>query len=444
MSRRGVFNLACLVLFIPAIFSGCAANPSSIQPQINSLSAAGKFKYASKILDGAPAAYGPQNRLLYLLDYGLISHYAGEYGKSIRLFEEAKKAYNDLYTVSVTNQASTWLINDYLAPYRGEDFERVMVNIFQALNFALSGNIEEALVEARNADNTLKLINQQYKTDEKNIFREDAFARLLLGIIYEKEGSSGGINDAHISYKKALAVYENDYQANYFVKTPLVLKENILATAQWMGKEEEDFYRSKFPEIKFQALKERQVKAEVYLICYSGLSPLKHPEEVPIPLPDGFIAKLAFPRYDPRLITPLEEKFEAENTSRQVFETEAELVEDIGAIAQLNLRNRRARVLAKAMLRPAGKYFLEKQGYENIKEEHGENTARAFKYVSNLFNIASEQPDLRSWQTLPAQVYLARLILDPGEYTVTFAGKKLAQTPLAAGEKRIIVLRFAE
>ncbi len=435
-------NLICLTFSAFLIFTGCASSPT-IQPQINSLSVAGKYQYAAKILDNQPESYGHQNRLLYLLDYGLISHYASKYEKSIRLFEEAKKLYDEQYTVSLSNQASTWLINDNLAPYRGEDFERVMINIFQALNYALLGNMEESLVEVRNADNALKLINRQYKIDQQNVYREDGFARLLMGILYETEGTADSLNDAHISYKKALDVYENDYQANYHLKIPAILKENLLATAQWMGGEDASFYRGKFPDVHFLTLEEKQNKAEIYFVCYQGLSPIKIPEAIPIPLPDGYIAKLTFPRYDQRETEPLTGGLKAVDSSEHAFETAAEPVENIDAIAQLNLRNRKVRVLAKAVLRSAGKYLIERNEEKSIHDEYGENTANAFRYISNLFNLASEQPDLRSWQTLPAQIYLARLVLAPGVYTVYFQGKKTEEITLKKGEKKIITARFA-
>ena len=80
-------------------------------------------------------SYGERNRLLYLLDYGLVLHISGKHQESIRVFEEAKKIYDQMYTISLSNEATTWLINDNTAPYRGEDFERAMINLFQAMNF---------------------------------------------------------------------------------------------------------------------------------------------------------------------------------------------------------------------------------------------------------------------------------------------------------------------
>ena len=120
-----------LVLFLPLIVS-CASAPT-IQPQINGLVVAEKFDRAAKLLDSQSQtkSYGSNNELLYLLDRGMVYHLAGNYPESIKTFAAAKQKYDELYTKSLTKIAATWLVNDYNAPYRGEDFERVMINIFQ-------------------------------------------------------------------------------------------------------------------------------------------------------------------------------------------------------------------------------------------------------------------------------------------------------------------------
>jgi len=54
------------------------------------------------------------------LDKGYILHLSKDYKKSIDTFEKSKSIYDELYTKSVTGILSTWVINDYMAAYRGE------------------------------------------------------------------------------------------------------------------------------------------------------------------------------------------------------------------------------------------------------------------------------------------------------------------------------------
>ena len=89
-----------------------------------------------------------------------------------------------------------------------------------ALNYTAAGHHEDALVEARKVDSKLNVINSRYADDKKNVYKEDAFIRFLMGVLYEAEGE---VNDAFISYRKAEEIYRNDYAANYGVSAPSLL-----------------------------------------------------------------------------------------------------------------------------------------------------------------------------------------------------------------------------
>ena len=394
----------------------------------------GRYRQAASFLDSNKKSYGRNNLLLYLLNKGGILHLSGEYRQSIDIFEKAKQEYDRLYTKSATGIAGTWLINEYAAPYRGEDFERVMINIFQALNYSLLDNIEEALVEARDVDLKLRLINNRYGPNEKNAYKEDAFARFLMGILYGALKSSDGYNDAYISYSRALEIYRDDYAQNYNVRPPSLLKENLLAAAEFMEK----------PARKTQ-------KAEVYLIQYNGVLPLKTETTIPIPLPDGYIVSLAFPQYKKREPLIQRSRFEAKNNQGASFEAETELAQDIGAIAIKNLENRKARVIAKAAASAGAKYFAEKEIEKKVKKEYGENSGLGFRVAGSLFNLITNKADLRSWQILPSQIRICRLLLEPGEYNLavinsdssgnSLSRQEIGSVRLSAGEKKFCIAR---
>ena len=121
------------------------------------------------------------------------------------------------------------LLNDNVLPYDGEDFERVLVNVFLALNFAKQGLPDEAIVEARKVDLKLREFARQY--EGKNTFQEDAFARYLAGALYE---SGAEINDAFISYRKAHEAYEK-YARAYGTKAPSFLLNDLVRMAKLLS-----------------------------------------------------------------------------------------------------------------------------------------------------------------------------------------------------------------
>ncbi len=431
-------NISAIFCAGSIVFLSSCASVSSVQPQVNNLAVSGRFDQALQILDD-PKKYGDKNELLRLFDRGLVLHYAGQYQESIETFEEAKHKYEELYTQSLSQIAESMIWNDYAQAYRGEDFERVMVNVFQALNYAALGKFDEALVEARDVDSKLNAINNQYSDRQKNVYREDAFARFLMGILYESDGK---INDAVISYRLSWEAYENDYKKNYGLGTPKILKENLLAAAESYGDQDLNEYRQAFSDISYVSLKEKKQKSEIIVVEYQGISPLKIPVAVPIPLPDGYISQIVFPHYQKQNYILRSTKIQAapanEGTSRW---DSTETAENIEAIAIKNLDNRKVRTMAKAILRPTGKYLVERTLERNIARDHGEGTANVVKILGSIFNMVSERADLRSWQTLPAQIRIGRLILEPGEYDVSIAGANTGNINLKAGEKKFFIVR---
>jgi hypothetical protein len=446
---KGV-TVTFLILFSAFFLCSCAT-PSAYQSKINTFVAEDNYAQARSVLGDKPTLYGKKNMLLYLLDKGLLLHLSKDYSASNEVFEKAKLKFDELYTKSVTGILSTWVINDYLVAYRGEDFERVMINIFESLNYAMLGNLREALVEAKDVDSKLNLINSRYKPDQKNVYKEDAFARMLMGIFYEAGKMKEDLNDAFISYAKAVEIYERDYEKNYNLGVPEVLKENILAAAQFMGPLEAAKYRAKYSTTKFLSLEEKKRKAEIYLIHYNGFSPVKVEDILPVPLPDGYIVQVAFPRYEAQNYLTRGSVFSAKNKRNEFFRAPSELGEDIGALAVQNLANRKVRVIAKAVAGSVGKYLIEKNQEEGIRKRRGENTATGFKILSSLFNVVSSRADTRCWQTLPSEIRIGRLLLEPGEYdfsvrtldpgNIVLDEIGLGKIHVSAGEKRFFITR---
>ena len=91
-------------------------------------------------LDQLEKPNGKTNMLLYRLERGLIFHYQGLYAQSNAEFERAERLIDRLYTRSVSREAAAFLTNDAIVAYRGEEFERVFIHYFRALNYERLGD----------------------------------------------------------------------------------------------------------------------------------------------------------------------------------------------------------------------------------------------------------------------------------------------------------------
>ena len=360
-------------------------------------------------------AFDKLNAVIYYLDEGILAHFASRYSESNQSLARAESIIDELYTESISKHITSFIINDNTLPYRGEDFESALVNLFMAMNYVGLGSLEDALVEARKVDNKLNIFNAQYEDDKKNVYREDAFIRFLMGVLYEAEGE---INDAYISYWKAEDIYKNDYYRNYGVSSPVFLIENLLTLSQELDFQEE--FRSiqnEYNEVLFINPIEKKSQAEIFFIHYNGLGPVKVEAFFPVPMPDNYVAKIAYPEFKRRRYQISKSKIYLENLSTScsyIFETE--LMEDIASIAVMNLKNRINRIKIKAIARATAKYLAARQAYEAAKREGGDMLGLLVKTTSQVASWASERADIRHWRLLPAEIRVGRILIPPGEY----------------------------
>ncbi len=355
------------------------------------------------------------NAVIYYLNEGILAHFARRYSESNQSLAKAESIMDELYTKSVSKHIASFIINDNAIPYRGEDFESALVNLFMAMNYVGLGSLEDALVEARKVDNKLNMLNAQYEDDKKNVYREDAFIRFLMGVLYEAEGE---INDAYISCWKAENIYKNDYIRNYGVSPPVFLIENLLTLSRELDFHEEfRNIQNEYNDVLFINPIEKKSLAEIFFIHYNGLGPVKVETFFPVPMPDNYVAKIAYPEFKKRRYRISKSRIYLENLSisrSYIFETE--LMEDIASIAVMNLKNRINRIKAKAIARATAKYLAVRQAYKAAKRQGGELLGLLVQAASQAASWASEQADVRHWRLLPAEIRVGRILIPPGEY----------------------------
>jgi hypothetical protein len=408
-----------------------------------------EFLKADAVIEKQGRHYGAKNALLYDLDRAMTLHLSGYYLESNQFLDQAERRAENLYTKSLTSEAGAMLTNDNTLPYEGEDFERVMINLIAALNYIYLGQMDEALVEARKVDHKLNLLNDRY--EKKNVYKEDALARYLSGILYE---ANGEYNDAWIAYRKAFEAYQ-DYQTQYNTPISQMLKSDLLRMTDFLGLEEEhQGYLEQFEGISWLKQKDYHRYGEIIYIGYNGLSPVKEDFFITAPVPDGkggiYILNIAMPRFVSRP-TDIGHALVKAWGSETVAAQETVLVEDITSIAIKNLEDRIGRITAKAIARATTKYLLSQAIREKAREGDQPLPRILADVGTNLFSLLSEQSDKRSWRTLPGEVQMARLLVPPGSYTVEVQymslhgqevmRRKFPEMTLKSGEKKFLSTR---
>ena len=435
---------SCFLLLIVVIIHSACAPVTSHYSLIDQHLARQQYAEADSIVSKYKKKYGQRNSVLYSFDRAMTLHLAGRYEESNMYLEKAEIKIDRLFTKSITAEAGAMLTNDNLLPYEGEDFEKVMVHVFAALNYVYLGKWNDALVEARKVDHKLNVFNDEY--EEKNVYKEDAYARYLTGILYEAKKE---LNDAFIAYRKAFDVYKK-YSRDYGTPMPPTLPQDLLRTSKALGMtKEHNSYRKKFPNVKWISQKEFDKQGELIFFSYNGRSPVKEDYFITVPVYDKkkkiSFFRMALPEFNPLRNNIAYTNVILTGPGKGPISRKAFLAEDITAIAKKNLEDRIVRITAKATARATSKFLLSRK----IKKEAENNLLVTI--LADLFPSVSEQSDKRSWRTLPDQINMVRVAVPPGPYTVSVkyysAGRNLLhrkeyRVTLNPGEKKFLSYRF--
>ena len=176
-----------------------------------------QFALAIQELVKSKSQYKPKDKILYYLDFGMLSHCAGNYSESASILQKADYSMEEAYTKSISKAGKSLLLNDNSLVYSGEDYENIYLNIFNALNYLQMGKVSDGFVEIRRMNDKLNSLEDRYKPSKKVKalsrkvkFYNDALGRFLSLLMYRTEGK---YDDAKIDYNKILDAwkYENNF-----------------------------------------------------------------------------------------------------------------------------------------------------------------------------------------------------------------------------------------
>lgn len=388
--RTGVL-LAFGLLFL--LTAGCGGYRPA-QEACYLLAKARNHDRALTVLDRSPLAKNRRNRLLYLMEKGLLLHLKGDYPESNRTLEEADLLAEEFFTRSLSAEGLSFMTNDLVLPYAGEDFESVYINYYKTLNYVGLGELAEAAVESRRIDEKLGWFDASH--DGRNRFREDAFLRLLTGLVFEAQGDH---NNAFIAYRKSLEAYRA-YEGKYGAAVPGLLWGRLAVSARRAGLlEEHDHY---LRTARRNGMEPREEETLVAVIVGNGAIPVKEEVFALFPTPQGFPVKLAVPEFvdRPGGVAAVEASLDGETWLR------AEQVQNLAAVARQSLADKKGRVLAKAAARAVAKQLAARQAEKELGPLAG--------LTAQVAALLTERADLRSWSTLPREILLVLVPAEPG------------------------------
>ena len=300
---------------------------------------------------------------------------------------------------SISEAAKTLATGEREKAYAGEDFEKLMISVLQGLNYALLGKDEDALVEVRRVnERMLKMIRE-----EKKPYEQLAIARYLSAVLYEDQGA---LDDAYIDYAAALKLAPG----------ARALEEPVLRLAVQTGRSDDvEALAKRMPGVDTSKL--RTNEGQLVVILETGRSPEKvsnHQGEGP--------QLVTVPAYVNRTSFTSHATVTAGPRPPQTTET----VTSLEAVARVHLNDRIGRMLSKQLAGVAVKAGLAAGVGALTKSE-------ALGALTFLALSATNQTDLRSWLSLPAEFEVARFRLPVGDQPVTVT------TPVGATQHTVAI-----
>ncbi len=437
---------ALLIIIASLFVTGCASTttfssyPRKIKPLLTSMSGGEPLDLSQSLTSERKS----NDKILYNMERGRYAQVVGNADVSMADFKEAIDTIGEndqkaLVTASgIGAQVAATMVNDNAIPYEGEGYERVLLHQYQALNYLKKNDVSGAGVEARRAgfeqNESLKRFEKeidkaQAEAEKKNVTGnvstvERTYAQMdevagkvknsfqnaatfyLSGFIYELQHQP---NDAYIDYKKALEIYpENSY-----------LQKDVLRLAARLDMAEDlRDLKQRFPPGTDQVAEPKEGDSgELLVIFEDGLVPQKQETKIALLLGRAGLVTVAFPVYNERWSDQSPLRILDGTTSLGSTEP----ICDVRALAVRALRDKALVIGTRQIVRVVAKSVAAYQ----VRKQAGD-----LGYLATMaWNYLSENADLRSWLTLPANVQILRITLPVGNYRLAL------QHPMAAGDR---------
>ena len=331
---------------------------------------------------------------LYLLERGKVRLAAGMYDSAIVDLQAAERRFDEIEgTTSVGDAFSSTLVSDASTEYIPEAHERILLNTYLLLSYLGADDREGAYVERNRVIRRLSEYLGTVTSDDLAAL-DVPFARYVAAVMYENEGK---LDDARIEYSKVEEFYPEavPWAANSHLTEIVVLAE--------MGRAPIKYSR----EIRGYFQKINGTTHGYFTLPGGG-------EQMVVPLTSGLISgdvklgkvfNFTFPEYVrvPRgavYARPVVDGMEAGS---------AVMLDDFEETAMEAFN----RDLMSILLRSAVRTYLQLVIQDELDEEVGAIAGAVAKFFS-----AVETADTRSWQTLPSEMAVFRMEVEPGKHEI--------------------------
>ena len=426
----GVFKKTAFFFVLSLLVFSCASrsNPfKEIDNAVNLNDFERGIDAIRKGQEGINKLYPERNAISLFLDKGLLEHYAGNFFESSKDLEEAERLIEEAFTRSITAEIASYIINDKIREYPGEDYEDIYINIINALNYYQANNIEEAMVEIRKitiSSGKLDMLSRKYATSSKSAGDWVVEQLKSLGLQIDPALPQGTpVNFSNSALARYLSVLFYDSLGD--ADNARLEAEHLKAAFA----DNKKIYNFPIPKAASEIQNIPEGMARLNVIGFSGLSPIKEEKLYPGFFP--FFINDPLRRIQFRLPVFVDRK--SKNPIDRIEVTvnnperagagrrfNLELIENLGEVMRETYNARFSNLYLKTYIRTMTKYAAADIAATKIGKESDSSLAAFGSALAAKVTIdASEGADTRMSRYFPDKAYIGGINLRPGTYTVT-------------------------
>ncbi|OFZ16485.1 MAG: hypothetical protein A2Z20_09985 [Bdellovibrionales bacterium RBG_16_40_8] len=377
-------------LFLCIFLSGCATYQSKVE-RARTLLESHDAEKAIGLLKPLAKEDG-KDQLIYIFDYATALQIAGKYKESNQELMAADRMSDRKNYLSVSRFGGSLLFNEEMTQYKGEDYERLLINVMSAINYLMLRDRENALVEVRRLNEKL----QYYRLEEKKEYEQNTAALYLSALLWEAEKNW---DSAYIDFERT---YKRDSNISY-------IQEDLVRSAIHAGRGDaakkwsKEFSLGPKPEWRDKDI------GELVLIYQQGWGPRKA-ERPRVVTPYGFVSP-GFPMLQPTRTFTRRAKVEvvSEETVPVLSVEETKTIYNVQDTSIKTLEDSYGPLIAKRIAA-----FIAKKVAANAIDKKNEGLGAVLFFATQI----ADRADLRQWSTLPETIQVAKLQLKAGKYKV--------------------------
>jgi hypothetical protein len=404
--------LAVLALLILPFFTGCNA-PKGQLAAFNGHFLSSDYEksaqFAEKKISKKKNPKGED--LLWALQLGTVTRIQQDYTKSTESFDKAEdmlKYYDEQSTIG--DGIGSTLTNDNIIPYRGEEYDGIMVNVYKALNFMAERNFDLARVEFNRAldrqrrakekfNEEINKLSAELEKDQQNEFTKSNVENPETAELLAQKYPNLRNFEAYPDFINPFATYLAGIFFNLVrdhSKAVDLLKESygMVGDNSYIGDDlsvTEDILDGK-----------GRLENMIWLIFENGLGPVKNELRMDIP----FFVETDNVKY---VGIALPELFFRNKAHQYLIaevdgnDYETRLVADMDRVIQTEFSKDYAGILTRAIISATAKAIAQ---YALEKQDSSESSIASIFMAA--YSYATTAADVRIWTSLPKEFQVAR------------------------------------